>query len=109
MLNRLTDCPAMNWPFAAAITIETCLVYLPALQFDSAAMYSHSLEVIAVNAMDLYGLAAFAVSSFASVVHSKFDALARCLWPLEPTKEIMTKIVSALRYLNRIETICIEF
>lgn len=71
MPNKLADChQAMNWLSAAAITIETCLVYLPALEFDFAAMCSHSMAAIAANAMDLYELAAFAVSSPASVVHS---------------------------------------
>lgn len=93
MLNRLTDCrQAMNWPFAAAITIETCLVYLPASEFDSAAMCSHSMEVIVVNAMDLSELVAFAVSSPASVVHSEFDALVHCPWPLEPKKKLQQKL-----------------
>lgn len=88
MLNRLTDCrQAMNWPSAAAITIETCLVYWPASEFDSAAMCSHSMEVIAVNAMDLCELAAFAVSASASVVRSEFDASVHCLWPLEPMEK----------------------
>lgn len=60
-LNKLTDCQATKWLFAVAITIEMCLVYLPALEFDFVAMYSHLMEVIVVNAMDLYELAVFVV------------------------------------------------
>lgn len=51
----------MNWLFAVATAIEMCLVYLLALEFDSVAMYSNLMEVIAVNAMDLYGSVAFVV------------------------------------------------
>lgn len=83
----MTDYPAMNSLFAVEIVAEMCLVCLQAMEYDFVAMCSNLMEEIAVNATDLYELAAFAVSvPFASVDRSKFAASIHCLWPLEPGK-----------------------
>ena len=71
---RMADCSAMNSLSAAVTTVEMCLVYSPALEYDSAEMCLHLMEVIAVNATDSYELAVFAVLSVAFVAHSKFAA-----------------------------------
>lgn len=81
---RMADCSAMNSPSAAVTTVEMCLVYLPALEFDSAEMCLHLMEVIAVNATDSHELAAFAALSVASVAHSKSAAWFQFPLPPEP-------------------------
>lgn len=80
----MVDCLAMNSLSVEVTTIETCLVYLLAMEYDFVGMLLYLMEVIAVNVTDLYELVVFAVLFVAFVAHSKCAALFHCLLPPVP-------------------------